>query len=689
MATNLTLLPMYGRTCGNRSPVTCHLKCDSACAREVPNPSMAPTFRDVATRQLSRRSLLAAGGALAAAAAVPAVLPEAAAAAPAKAPGGGPAGGLAFTAIKPVDLTVDAVTVPAGYEWNTILRWGDPLFWNSPAFDPNVPNADAQELQFGYNNDYTDVLVQDRRGRQALLICNHEYVNRQIMFPPLSGEQELEVIKTTIAAHGMSVVELERKGRGRPWHYIRGARKNRRITAATPFRLTGPAAGSELVKTAADPSGTRIAGTFGNCAGGTTPWGTVLSGEENFNGYFLANPDARGSRRYGLSKPASGETTTKWEKVDPRFDATRAGYENEPNRFGYIVEVDPQDPTSTPRKHSAMGRFKHEGANVRVDANGTVVAYMGDDERFDYLYKFVARRKFSPGNSARARRRNLELLTDGDLYVAKFSGEQQPDDVDNLGSGAWLPLTRNGRSMVPGMTIEEVLVFTRLAADSVDATPMDRPEDVEPSLKTGKIYVACTNNTSRGNADNSATPQVDESLTDAVNPRKANKDGHVIEITERGDRGDATTFDWNLLLVCGDPADPAVKTYFGGYPTPITPISCPDNVAFDSQGTLWISTDGQPSSIKKADGLFKVGLTGSNRGKVEQFLAVPYQAETCGPVIHDQDGSVFVAVQHPGEDGTWAAQNSYFPDYVPVGTRPARGDWRGPRPSIIQVTKKR
>ena len=216
---------------------------------------------------------------------------------------------------------------------------------------------------------------------------------------------------------------------------MRGGRKNRRITATTPFRLTGPAAGSDLVKTTVDPTGTRVFGTFGNCSGGTTPWGTILSGEENFNGYFLANPDARGSRRYGLSTPSSGATTDKWELVDPRFNATTAGYENEPNRFGYIVEIDPSDPTSTPRKHTAMGRFKHEGANVRVDANGTVVAYMGDDERFDYLYKFVARRKFTPGNSARARRRNLGLLEEGDLYVAKFDGDGQPANVDNLGGG--------------------------------------------------------------------------------------------------------------------------------------------------------------------------------------------------------------------------------------------------------------
>jgi secreted PhoX family phosphatase len=334
-----------------------------------------------------------------------------------------------------------------------------------------------------------------------------------------------------------------------------------------------------------------------------------------------------------------------------------------------------------------MGRLKHEGANVRVGDDGTVVAYMGDDERFDYLYKFVAKRKYRKGSSTTARRHNLQILTEGDLYVARFSGTQRPDGA-NLGRGVWLPLVLDGESTVPGMSVEEVLVFTREAADAVKATPMDRCEDVEPSPRTGKIYVACTNNTQRGTSGKPGA--------DAANPRPTsenggavNKDGHVIEITEHRNRVDATTFSWNILLLCGDPADTAVSTYFAGWDGPVAPISCPDNLAFDSDGNLWISTDGAPGTIKKADGLFKVPLEGEERGHVQQFLAVPVDAETCGPVIHDTDDSVFVAVQHPGEDGTWAEQRSYFPDYVAAGRRPDRGDWRGPRPSVVQVTKKK
>jgi secreted PhoX family phosphatase len=231
------------------------------------------------------------------------------------------------------------------------------------------------------------------------------------------------------------------------------------------------------------------------------------------------------------------------------------------------------------------------------------------------------------------------------------------------------------------MTVEEVCVYTRLSADVVKATPMDRPEDVQPNLKTGKVYMSCTNNTDRGKPGKPGA--------DAPNPRAPNKDGHVIGITEHPNRADATTFAWNIFLLCGDPADPAVGTYFAGWDGPVSPIACPDNLAFDStDNNLWVAADGAPSAINYLDGLFKVPLQGRKRGHVQQFLAVPREAETCGPVIHDRDGSVFVAVQHPGEDGTWEEQHSHFPDYVPAGERPRRGEWRGPRPSVIQVTKK-
>lgn len=671
-------LPMADHVRGKRSAVTCQLKCANACLGPECNTSNNEDFRSIASRVFSRRQLFGLGAAAAVAVAV-GVGRETPVSAPAA---GGPGGvgvsfarpgtaGLSFSAIPPVPAHVDAFTVPEGYTWQPIIRWGDPLFSNSPAFDIHRQTPEAQAGQFGYNCDYLDI-VADPSGKTGVLVTNHEYVNPGIMFPPSSDPVELQrrgdIYK---AAQGMAVVEIRRDRVGDPWTYVVDGRRNRRITVETTFELTGPAAGTDLVKTADDPEGRWVRGTLGNCAGGTTPWGTILSGEENFNGYFAWAADTAEQKRYSGSDTTS--TSTGWERSDPRFDAHDPRFVNEPNRFGYIVEVDPQDPTSTPRKHTAMGRMKHEGANVHVGDDGRVVAYMGDDERHDYLYKYVSRNRISG-----SRKKNLTLLSDGDLYVAKFSGNSPaaeitgsgalPSDGAFDGGGTWIPLTRNGESAVPGFTIEQVLVHTRLAADAVGATKMDRPEDVEANPRTGKVYVALTNNSRRTSVDE-------------ANPVTGNRYGHVLELTE-ADGHSGTRFGWSVLLLCGDPAT-FENTYFAGFPTElVSPISCPDNLAFDSKGDLWISTDGAPGTIGYADGLFKVPLVGEERGHVQQFLAVPRDAETCGPVVHDEEGLVFVAVQHPGEDGAFGAPRSLFPDY---GSH-APGDVPdAPRPSVVQV----
>lgn len=685
-ARKFTLLPMLGHTKGKRSPVTCALKCDNACAGDVCNTSSNSYFRDIASATMSRRAALGFGAAGALAvlvgSAVTSAEPASAAGLSKAAKEGFAKSKLQFTPIGPVDAAVDAFTVPEGFTWQPVIRWGDPIFNGAPDLDMNHQTAAAQEQQFGYNNDYTDIVeIPGTKGRRAVLFANHEYTNEGIMFPATMPAADVRAVGQ--AAHGLSVVELERKNTTKPWTYVKGAPLNRRFLNNTAYELTGPVAGSALVKTVEDPSGRKIKGTLGNCAGGTTPWGTILSGEENFNGYFVSPGTSASDKRYGLT---SSSTARKWELDDPRFDTRNAGYENETNRFGWIVEVDPFDPTSTPKKHSAMGRFKHEGANVIVAESGHVVAYMGDDEKFDYLYKFVSAGKYRPGTTAADRAHNMTLLAEGNLYVAKFTGNSPlaeitgvgnvPADGSFDGTGEWLPLVVDGASAVPGMTLEEVLVYTRLAADKVGPTKMDRCEDVEPSLLTGKVYVACTNNSDRGKVGKEGATE--------VNPRNANRDGHIVEITETGDQT-STNFSWNLLMVCGDPATGDV-TYFSGFPVDkVSPISCPDNLAFDSVGNLWISTDGAPSGIGKADGLFKVTLEGAERGKVEQFLAVPREAETCGPIVHDDERSVFVSVQHPGEEGSFADQHSFFPDYVAEGATPARGQVRAPRPSVVQV----
>ncbi|MGL5809769.1 MAG: PhoX family protein [Nocardioides sp.] len=669
---------MAGLTHSNRSPVTCHLRCGDACAKPAPNRTDTSYFRDIAARALSRRAVLggltvsgavaAGGGFSAAAASAPATGPSPMAA---RRPTG-----LDFQPISPVAVDVDDMTVPDGYSWQPLIRWGDPILPGAPAFDPANPTPEAQAGQFGYNCDYLDVIETNRAGTRGFLVANHEYTNEEIMFPPETDPAT--VIRSAMAAHGMSVVELRRSRRGRPWTYASGAPLNRRFTAETEFRLDGPAAGSDLLKTAEDPSGRKVRGTLNNCAGGTTPWGTVLSGEENWNQYFLAAGTDPKEARYGL---ADDEDERNWRSVDPRFDATRPESVNEPNKFGWIVEIDPTRPRSTPVKHTAMGRFKHEGANVIIDESGRVVAYMGDDERFDYVYRFVSKRRFRRGSGPAAARHNRRLLSEGDLSVARFTGDGLDDGISD-GTGEWLPLTRDGKSMVPGFTLTEVLVYTRLAADALQPTKMDRPEDVQPSLPgryggNGNVYIACTNNTDRGKPDKEGPTE--------PNPRPANKDGHVVEIVPSGGDHTADGFEWNLLLICGDPA--TAGTYFGGYQGEVSPIACPDNVAFDSEGNLWVATDGQPRALTLSDGLYKVPVAGPERGRVQQFLAVPTGAETCGPVIHDREGSVFVAVQHPGEDGTWDAQQSGFPDFVPSGAAAPAGDFAGPRPTIVQVTR--
>ncbi|GID28951.1 PhoX family protein [Paractinoplanes brasiliensis] len=672
-------LPLLGHSGGSRDAMTCRYRCGNACEHPVANPTDNPYFGDVVSAAMTRRGVMRAGalvlglGSAAAAAASPA------SAAPGVAPVSGavPAGdqaaqgwtaeeaadqaarGGAGGSAKPGELsfkpippnTLDTFIVPNGYDSAVVIRWGDPIIPGAPEFDPDRQTAQRQVRQFGYNNDFLGVIPLGRD--RALLVANHEYTTEELMFPGFTTLEAMTVgqIEVAMAAHGMSVVELERVGGTGQWRQARGGRLryNRRLTMlSTPFRLDGPVAGSALVRTAADPRGLFPIGTLNNCAGGVTPWGTVLSGEENFNQYFVGGDEAPADlkprlARYGITTTTRYPSESRrWERAQERFDLAK--HPNEANRFGWIVEVDPLAPDEPPRKHTAMGRLKHEGANVIVAKDGRVAAYMGDDERFEYLYKFVSDKKYRPGD----RRHNLTLLESGTLYVAQLTGDSPAAEIDGSGklpadgafdgAGKWIKLVAGNKSFVPGMTAVEVLTYTRMAGDAVGATKMDRPEDVEPSLRTGKIYAALTNNTNRGVSTNAGP--------DEANPRRANRHGQVLEIVE--DRGDHTgeSFTWSLPIVCGDPADP--NTYFAGYDkTAVSPISCPDNVAFDSAGNLWISTDG--NALGSNDGLFATPIEGPERGHLRQFLTVPPGAETCGPFITSDDRSVFVAVQHPGE----------------------------------------
>jgi secreted PhoX family phosphatase len=668
------LLPML-RSHG-RSPMTCQYRCGNACFHPVPNESGNEYFADAVT-SVSRRAVFrasalgaiaigvgsaAAGTSAAAAQADPPAAPELA---PLPSPG---SGALTFSPIPP--NTLDTVVVPNGYDTAVVIKWGDPVEPGAPRFDVQRQTAAAQAKQFGYNNDFVAVLPLDRHHRRGLLVVNHEYTDENLMFPGFTRPENMtiEQIGISMAAHGLSVVEIERVGSTGQWRPVGSGRSyNRRITlSGTTFSLTGPAAGSPLLVTAADKSGRKVLGTQNNCSGGVTPWGTVLSGEENFNQYFVGGDGAPatvkpGLKRYGISTDVRyPDGNRRWDRADPRFDL--AAHPHEAHRFGWVVEVDPYDRRSTPRKHTALGRLKHEGANVILTKDGHAAVYTGDDERFEYLYKFVSDKKMQPGSSSAARKHNMTLLESGTLFVAKFAFTS-PGDIDGTGklpsdgafngTGTWIPLVRGNKSLVPGMAVDEVLVFTRLASDKVGATKLDRPEDVEPNPVTGKVYAALTNNTDRGKEG--------KAPADEANPRNLNKHGHILELTADGGDHGRDTFSWALPIVCGDPKDPS--TYFAGYDkTKVSPISCPDNVAFDRAGNLWIATDG--NALGTNDGLFAVPLAGPDRGHLRQFLTVPHAAETCGPFISADNKTVFTAVQHPGEDAGASVEKplSTWPD---------------------------
>ncbi len=608
-------------------------------------------FEEVVARRLARRSFLKGG--LAAApllALAPSLFAEKSEAAV--------QGGLSF---QPVPLgNQDRIVVPEGYKSQVLIRWGDPLFPNAPAFDPLNLTAEAQRQQFGYNNDFLSFFSLPLGGpvnsRRGLLAVNHEFTNPELMFQGYNANNVTKAqVDVELAAHGVSIIEIGRRDGG--WQFFTRSRFNRRFTAETRIEITGPAAGHNLMKTSYDPSGSFVFGMLNNCGGGQTPWGTLLTAEENFNQYFannsaLADSDPRKAihTRYGLTAAASEK---RWERFYSRFDLAQEP--NEPFRFGWVVEIDPYDPSFTPRKRTALGRLKHEAATTTISRSGRAVVYTGDDERFDYMYKFVSRRRMSVND----REANFRLLDDGTLYVAKFR-----DD----GRGEWIPLTA-GQSALVAFSQEEVLINTRGAADLVGATRMDRPEDLETNPVNRKLYAVFTNNTQRGTSGRPGT--------DTSNPRANNRHGHIIEITEDRDDPAAETFTWNIFMLCGDPTNPADGSFFGGFdPSRVSPISSPDNITFDRQGNLWIATDGQAGTLQKNDGIYAVPVEGGERGFLRQFLSSVVGCETASLVFTPNSEALFVSIQHPGEGSVFDTASSTFPD----GSRP-------PRPSVVVVTK--
>ncbi len=597
------------------------------------NPSAGPAFPDLLAVDAGRRRLL--GTALGAAAlAFLGRVPVARAASFDAAPG--------FESV-PVAAD-DAVHVPPGYSAQLLFAWGDPVS-DGPAFSPDASqSAEVQALQAGMHHDGMHYFpLPARKGDRArgLLAINHEYTDDGLLHPDGMKTWTAAKVRKAQAAHGVSVIEVRQRA-DHGWEVVRPSRYGRRITAYTPMRIAGPAAGHARMRTAADPEGRLALGTLNNCANGHTPWGTYLTCEENIQAYFVhASPAPADLARYGITERGFGY---RWHEFDERFDVRR--HPNEVNRFGWVVEIDPFDPASVPVKRTALGRFSHESATHAVASDGRIVVYMGDDQRNEYLYKFVSRDPYDPQQPERTR----DLLDHGTLYVARFEAG---------GSGQWIALVHgeNGLTADHGFGSQaEVLIRTRQAGDRVGATMMDRPEWIAVHPVTGEVYCTLTNNNRRGgataNAADGTTPLAGaQPPVDGANPRANNAFGHIVRWREAGGDAAATSFEWDVFVQCGDPAlaDAAKRGDIRG-----DAFGNPDGLAFDAYGRLWIATDISPTSLNKGDfaGLGNNALLCADpvSGEVRRFLTGPRGSEITGPCFSPDGRTLFVNIQHPGEN---------------------------------------
>ncbi|WP_441257915.1 PhoX family protein [Vibrio sp. Vf1514] len=554
--------------------------------------------------------------------------------------------------------TADMVVVPKGYKATPLMSWGDPIFADAPAFDQSgKQDSRAQARQFGDNTDGMSFFpISDDR---AVLAINNEYTNYEYLFDHKGAAMTADDVRKAQAAVGVTVVEIVRKN-GK-WMIDREGQRNRRITANTPMAITGPAAGSEWLKTKADPKGTLALGTFNNCSNGQTPWGTYLTCEENFDDFFGANEEGAvnaDQKRYGIAaKPSDYH----WHQHDERFDVTKNP--NEPNRFGWIVEIDPHNPDSTPMKRTALGRFKHENAAFTLNSDGFAVVYLGDDERGEHLYRFVSKNRYQKGNDAA----NRKLLDEGTLSVAKFDMQ----DKELKGQGRWIELTfgKNGLTPENGFKNQaEVLIFARRAATQVGATTMDRPEWVAVHPDNQHVFCTLTNNKYRGVKDGQPVG--------GPNPRAKNNYGQILRwMPVHGDHT-AEMFAWDLYLIAGNPTVHHGDLYAGSDNINANNMfNSPDGLGFDDAGRLWILTDGNYSNKGDFAG------QGNNQmlcgdpitGEVQRFLTGPVACEITGLAFSPDHKTMFVGVQHPGEEGA----PSHFPD----------GGSTKPRSTVMMITR--
>lgn len=612
------------------------------------------------TALLTRRAVLGSGAAIAVAAGLPRMAMAEA--------------GSSLTFAELARVTDAADHWPMGYRRQVLIRWGDPLVAEGPAFATSAMTAQSQAQQWGYNNDLTIYLPLpwgSASSGHGLLVVSHEYAAPHLMWPGLGADDYLDrltpdqvaVIK---AAIGLSVVEIRKDGVD--WKVVGDAGLNRRITLDTPIRISGPCTGHERMRTKADPEGRTVLGTLSNCNGGLTPWGTVLSGEEGAMDYFAGDyrvlPEQELVERQGWDEDENDEYGL--GAIEPRFRF--ADEPNEWNRFDWVVELDPFDPQAMPVKRTALGRFTHEGAQCVTAPDGRVVVLMGDDDDFEYVYRFVTARPWNPEDRAA----NRDLLDEGTLSVARFGDE---------GSVDWLPLVwgQGPLTVENGFADQaDVLFKTRLAADALGATPMDAPEGFIANPVTGRVYMALTENEDRLPAgEGEAAQQVN-----LANPRGPNPEGHILELIPPRDSGPvdwaAERWAWEVFCLCGDPARPEQAARFHPATSVAGWFTDPDNLGCDPKGRLWVCTDGPPDA-GFSDAVYAVDTDGQGRALPKLFYIPPVGAECCSPWFTPDGRTLFLAVQHPGEvkaDGEDAASvadmETGWPDFVPgVPARPS------------------
>ncbi|MEL7465187.1 MAG: PhoX family phosphatase [Pseudomonadota bacterium] len=597
-------------------------------------------FDQVVERALSRRGFI--GGALAfgSVAAIGAgAAPQAQAAAHAK------SSRFAFEQIP--TSTADDIMLPPGYSYDVVVRWGDPISPDGPEFDhATLGTGASQAVTFGDNIDGMELF---QIGDSTVVVVNNEYTNRKVLWKDGVPGGDDDILKGKMA-HGLSIVEVD-DASGK-WEVVKDSPYNRRVTPDTPMEITGPARGHDLLKTAAEPTGTMSLGTWNNCGSGTTPWGTYLACEENFNGYFSASDEGAsltdGHKRYGVRDKDWGYG---WAQIDERYDVAK--HPNEPNRAGWVVEVDPSDPTSTPKKRTALGRFKHENAEVVINADGRVVIYMGDDERGEYLYRYISDGVYAPGADTD------DLMENGTLYVARF---------DDDGTGTWLALTPETTGMA---SKAEVMIHARMGASAVGGTTMDRPEWVTANPNAAEVYVALTNNKNRGVKPNAGG---DDTSVNGPNPREANKYGQIARWRPDGGDHTADGFAWDLFVLAGNPTVHSDANAGSDNVNAGNMFNSPDGLAFDSAGMIWIQTDGSDSNegdfAGQGNNMMLCGDPAT--GEIRRFMVGPRDCEVTGLMWSPDRKTMFVGIQHPGDSG-----NSHWPE----------GGDATPRSAVIAVKR--